>query len=52
LPIEVIADQVAAIRQDLAKVHAHPLIADSVPVAGFVYDVDTGLLERVPELGN
>ncbi len=41
----VVEDQQAALREDLAKVHAHPLIPDSVKVGGFVYNVDTGLLE-------
>jgi carbonic anhydrase len=29
------------------KVVSHPLIPDTVKVGGFVYDVDTGLLEPV-----
>jgi carbonic anhydrase len=41
----VVSDQEQALREDLAKVHAHPLIPDRVKVGGFVYDVDTGLLE-------
>jgi carbonic anhydrase len=41
----VVSDQEEALREDLAKVHAHPLIPDRVKVGGFVYDVDTGLLE-------
>ena len=40
-------DQVAALRQDLAAVRSHPLIGDRAQVAGFIYDVDTGLLEPV-----
>lgn len=43
-PFGVVADQKAALADDLAKVHAHPLIPDSVKVGGFLYDVDTGLL--------
>ena len=43
----VVPDQVAALREDLAKVHAHPLIPDTIQVGGFVYDVDTGLLDPV-----
>jgi carbonic anhydrase len=41
----VVADQAEALREDLAKVHTHPLIPASVKVGGFVYDVDTGLLD-------
>ena len=43
----VISDQQATIRDDVAKIRAHPLIASSVMVGGFVYDVDTGLLHPV-----
>lgn len=42
----VVADQDAALRDDVRKVRSHPLIPDSVQVGGFLYDVDTGLLER------
>jgi carbonic anhydrase len=41
----VISDQVAALHADVAAVRSHPLIPDTVAVAGFVYDVETGLLE-------
>jgi len=43
----VVTDQEEALREDVAKVHAHPLIPDRVKVGGFVYDVDTGLLTPV-----
>jgi carbonic anhydrase len=43
----VIDDQAAALREDVAKVRSHPLIADDVAVGGFIYDVDTGLLEQL-----
>jgi carbonic anhydrase len=43
----MVADQRAALRDDVHKVQAHPLIPDSVKVGGFVYDVDTGLLDPV-----
>ena len=43
----VIDDQVQKLREDLAKVRTHPLIAQGVEVAGFIYDVDTGLLQPV-----
>ncbi|WP_246210017.1 beta-class carbonic anhydrase [Nocardioides piscis] len=42
----VVDDQVAALTDDVKKVHSHPLIPDTVAVGGFIYDVDTGLLER------
>jgi carbonic anhydrase len=47
MSLGVIDDQVAAIRDDVAKVKAHPLIGDHVAVGGFIYDVDTGLLNPV-----
>lgn len=39
-----ITDQQQALREDLARVRSHPLIAQGTLVGGFVYDVDTGLL--------
>ncbi len=43
----VIRDQVAALHEDVRAVRAHPLIPDTVAVGGFLYDVDTGLLDRL-----
>jgi len=43
----VVADQEAALRDDVHKVTSHPLIPEGVAVGGFLYDVDTGLLGRV-----
>jgi carbonic anhydrase len=43
---DVVEDQMAALEEDVAKVRTHPLIPESVRVGGFLYDVDTGLLER------
>ncbi len=42
----VIQDPVAALEEDVHRVTSHPLIPEAVAVAGFLYDVDTGLLER------
>ncbi len=42
----VIADQVAALDADVHKVRSHPLIPASVQVGGFLYKVDSGLLEQ------
>jgi carbonic anhydrase len=42
----VIPDQLTSLEEDVKKVLAHPLIPDSVAVGGFVYDVDTGLIDR------
>jgi carbonic anhydrase len=43
----MVPDQEAALRDDVHKVQSHPLIPDSVAVGGFLYDVDTGLLEQL-----
>jgi carbonic anhydrase len=42
----VIEDQAAALAEDVARVRSHPLIPDSVRIGGFLYDVDTGLLDQ------
>jgi carbonic anhydrase len=43
----VVDDQAQKLREDLAKVRSHPLIPQDTLVAGFIYDVDTGLLQPV-----
>nr|WP_207619883.1 carbonic anhydrase [Nocardioides sp. IC4_145] len=43
----VVADQRATLADDVHKVSSHPLVPDTVKIGGFVYDVDTGLLDRV-----
>jgi carbonic anhydrase len=42
----VVEDQVAALGEDVHRVRSRPLIPDRVAVGGFLYDVDTGLLQR------
>jgi carbonic anhydrase len=42
----VVDDQEAALREDVRKVRTHPLIPETVAIGGFIYDVDTGLLDR------
>ena len=42
----VVADQQAALLDDVRAVRAHPLVPQTVAVGGFVYDVDSGLLEQ------
>ncbi len=46
-PFNVVEDQRAALEDDVRKVRTHPLIPDSVAVGGFLYDVDTGLVEQL-----
>lgn len=43
----VVEDQEAALLDDVRKVRAHPLIPGTVAVGGFLYDVDTGLLDQL-----
>jgi carbonic anhydrase len=47
LTFGVVDDQVRALRADVAKVRSHPLIPSAVAVGGFLYDVDTGRLDRL-----
>ena len=42
----VVEGQVATLGEDVNRVRSHPLVPERVAVGGFVYDVDTGLLER------
>lgn len=42
----VVRDQVASLAEDIRAVRSHPLIPDTVKVGGFLYDVDTGLLDQ------
>jgi carbonic anhydrase len=37
-------------REQIRKVRSHPWIADDVPVRGFIFDVETGLLQEVHAL--
>ena len=43
----VVSDQRAALADDVRKVRSHPLIPENVHVGGFLYDVDTGLLDQL-----
>jgi carbonic anhydrase len=43
----VIEDQVGSLKNDVHKVQSHPLIPETVKVGGFIYDVDTGLLDQI-----
>lgn len=45
-PFHVVADQLEALREDVLRVRAHPLIPERVKVGGFLYDVDTGRLTQ------
>jgi carbonic anhydrase len=47
MTLGAIVDQENTVRADVHKVRSHPLIPDDVLVGGFIYDVDTGLLNPV-----
>jgi len=42
----VVDDQLGSLREDVAKIRSHPLIPDTVQTGGFLYDVDSGRIER------
>lgn len=47
MTLGMIDNQRAALAEDVRRVTSHPLIPASVQVGGFIYDVDSGLLEPV-----
>ncbi len=47
MSLGAIVDQEQTVRADVMRVRSHPLISDDILVGGFIYDVDTGLLEPV-----
>lgn len=47
MSLGAIVDQETTVRADIQRVRTHPLISDDILVGGFVYDVDTGLLNPV-----
>ncbi|MCW2831696.1 MAG: carbonic anhydrase [Aeromicrobium sp.] len=47
MSLGAIDDQRNTVRADVMRVRSHPLISDEIEVGGFIYDVDTGLLDRV-----
>ena len=40
-------DQIGALRHDLERIRHHPLLPEGLPVAGAIYDVDTGKVHPV-----
>lgn len=47
MTVGAIVDQESTVRADVLRVRSHPLISDDVLVGGFLYDVDTGLLDTI-----
>jgi carbonic anhydrase len=42
-------DNAAGLVADVRRIRSHPLIARSIPIYGYIYDVRTGKLGEVPE---
>lgn len=51
LDFQLIADQRATLERDVQAIRSWPFLPRDIPVGGFIYDVDTGLLETVVEAG-
>ena len=47
MTLGVIDDQNKTIRADVERVRSHPLISKDVLIGGFLYDVDSGLMQPV-----
>ncbi len=47
LEFQMVADQEETLRRDVQRIDSWPFLHGDVVVAGFLYDVDTGLLRRV-----
>lgn len=47
MTLGAITDQESTVKADVIRVRSHPLIGDDILVGGFLYDVDTGLLNPV-----
>jgi carbonic anhydrase len=44
-----IRDQVESVTADVTRIKTHPLVPNSIPVYGYIYDVKSGQLVEVPE---
>ena len=44
-----IRDQVESVTADVKRIKTHPLVPNSVPIYGYIYDVKSGQLIEVPE---
>ncbi len=44
-----IVDQPASVTADVQRIRNHPLVPTSIPIYGYLYDVETGKLVEVPE---
>lgn len=44
-----IANQAESVTSDVRRIRSHPLVAGSIPIYGYIYDVKIGRLIEVPE---
>ena len=44
-----IADIARSVVEDVARIRNHPLVNNSIPIYGYIYDVKSGRLIEVPE---
>jgi carbonic anhydrase len=42
-----IGDRIESVREDVKRLRSHPLTPPDVTVAGFIYDIETGLLTEI-----
>ncbi|MCW2765895.1 MAG: carbonic anhydrase, partial [Nocardioides sp.] len=42
----VVEDQIASLEEDVQAVRSHPLIPETARVGGFLYDVETGIVDQ------
>ena len=44
-----ISDSAQSVTDDVTRIRAHPLVPNTIPIYGYIYDVTTGRLVEVPE---
>ena len=44
-----IANQEQSIVEDVSRIRTHPLVPNRIPIYGYLYDVQTGRLEEIPD---
>ena len=44
-----ISDNAQSVTDDVTRIRSHPLVPDTIPIYGYIYDVATGLLVEVPD---
>ncbi len=44
-----ISDNERSVAEDVTRIRNHPLVPDTIPIYGYIYDVTTGRLVEVPE---